>query len=161
MIDLRIMLGLVLLAFGIGAWTGVNITENDLTTMRLEVERQTADALRLQATLHNKQVDDLTRINDEYEKKITELNAISNVTTHTADSLQQQYTASLCKTASTNKNPTTVTDGSADATTELVHSYVFGIVNQRAAAYAKIADESRYRGLACEAEYAAVTSVGF
>lgn len=161
MIDLRIMLGLVLMSFVFGAWTGISVTENDVTTMRLAAERQTADALKLQATLHNKQVDDLTRINDEAIKKLNELNAVSGITANAADSLQHHYSTSLCKTDNTIKTASIDTNGASNATTELVHSYVFGIVNQRAAAYAKIADEARYRGLTCEAEYSAVTAVGF
>lgn len=162
MIDLRLALGFMLMAFVFGIWSGISITENDVSVARTEASRMQTEALQRQAVTHNKQVDDLNRINDETIEKLSKITAVSAVTADTGNSLQQQYTASLCKPTSHIKTASTITDSAADATTSLVHSYVFGIVNQRAITYAKIADESRYRGLACEAEYAAVTSaVGF
>ena len=156
MIDLRIVFGLLLAVFLLGTWTGVSVTENDVTTAKLQAANESRQALEHLTTLHNLRVTELERINDEALTELERLTADHAVTVNAGDSLQQQYAASLCKPASKATTAGTITDGAADATTSLVQSYVFNIVNQRAVTYAKIADESRLRGLTCEAEYAAV-----
>jgi hypothetical protein len=155
MIDLRIVLGLLLMVFVGGIWTGINVTENDVATVKIQAANERREALEQLTQLHNKRVTELEKINNEALTELERLNADHAVTVNAGDSLQQQYAASLCKPASKSTAASTITDGAADATTSLVQSYVFNIVNQRAIALAKIADESRLRGLTCEAEYVA------
>lgn len=161
MIDLRIVLGLLLMVFFGGICTGISVTENDVTVAKLQYATAQTKAIEEINLKHNQVVSELERINDEALTELERINTTAAVTADTGDSLQHQYTASLCKPASKTTTTATIPDGAADATASLVHSYVFGIVNQRAVTYAKIADESRLRGLTCEAEYAAALAVRF
>lgn len=151
MIDLRIAAGLLLVAFFSGVWSGHKMADSDIKTMQLQHTQAINDMLNKHAI----RVAELRKINDETTDKLNQQAADTAVTVATGDSLQQQFTASLCKPVATSVTASTITDSAADATTRLVHSYVFEVVNRRAIAYAAIADESRLRGLACEAEYEA------
>ena len=159
--DIRIVLGLLLAVFVFGLYTGSEVTENKLRVLELKAAQNQLAAVNAVTAEHNRKVNELRKINDETVTKLENIETNSVIAVSTGDSLQQQFTDSLCKPGKPASTAATIPDGAADATASLVHSYVFGIVNQRAIAYARTADESRARGLACEAEYVTVTAVRF
>lgn len=159
MIDIRMVLGLLLAVFVFGVWTGNEVTSNNLRVLELKASENQVKAVKKVIADHNIKVAELRKINDETLIKLQNIETNTVVTTVTGDSLQQQFSDSMCKQSRPTNAPATIANSAADATTSLVHSYVFGVVKQRAIAYGKTADESRERGLACEAEYRSATAV--
>lgn len=92
-------------------------------------------------------------INDETEQKLVESNTDSNNAANVANSLQQQFSDSMRERNECPTDTTTTRERAAIATERTVQAVVFERISRRAVEYAKIADENRIRGLACEQSY--------
>lgn len=112
----------------------------------------------------------LKAVNDavaEYRVKLTAMekthnetkNLLNKVNSDSIDAidanerLQQSYRDSLQRSSQCTDRTETTRHSAAEATDRHVQAVVFERISRRAIEYAKIADENRIRGLACEAHY--------
>lgn len=122
------------------------------TDAELKASQNQLNAVNEAVKIHNQKVTDLEQMNRDTEKKLADARLNNLQLDNTNNSLQQQFTDSL-RRQSTCDQTATVAELAAAATNRTVQAHVFGVVTNRAVEYAKIADDNRVRGLACEAQY--------
>ena len=154
----RIYLHLTLVAVSI--FIGYKATDlhwsKKWTNAELEASKNQLNAVNEAVKIHNQKITDLEQVKRETEKKLSEADRNNIELDNTNNRLQQQFTDSLQRSSTCNKT-SSISELAAEATDRTVQAHVFGVVTNRAIEYAKIADENRIRGLACEAEYKIMT----
>lgn len=148
----------VSVAFGYKA-TELHYTAK-IATMQANAITAQMKAIQEITEQHNKQVSDLERVQNETQAKLNETHSDGNNLDASKRGLQQSFSDSLRSTCDTAKTGVDTTSA-AIATNRIVQAKLFESVTNAAVEYAKIADENRVRGLACERQYAVVNETKF
>lgn len=136
---------------------GYKVADNSWTTKWADAERDAAQA-QVKAVAeavgaYRSRVTELERVNDETKQQLADAfvaarnaDAESDRLQHALDDYLRRSSAKHCPTSATSER-------AAAATDQLVLAELFRRVDKRAGELAAIADDSRIRGLACEAAY--------
>lgn len=143
------------LALSFGA--GFKLADHNWTTKWADAERDAAQeqrrAVAEAVATYRSRVTELERVNDDTKQKLADaFNAARNADAesarlqHALDDYLRRSSAKHCATSTTSER-------AAAATDQLVLAELFRRADKRAGELAAIADDSRIRGLACEAAY--------
>lgn len=102
---------------------------------------------------YNLKLKETEELKNETEDELDILYSVNNDLDTANKRLQEQFNIRMRERPTCDKSTTIVGNVETKAEDSNVQSDMFRVVSNRAAEYAKIADENRVRGLACEAEY--------
>ncbi len=135
--------------------------QNKWSKAEAEAAQNQLNAVNEAVKDHNKKLSEMEQLNRDTENKLNAANTDSQRLNAVNSSLQQQFSDSLRRQCTKTNGASVTNIGAARATDQLVYSELFGKVTQRAIDYARIADENRLKGLACERAYAIVSGTKF
>lgn len=153
--NLKIAAGVFALVIAFMA--GYQYADNSWQAEWDEAEKQTAQnqmaAVNAAVKVYKDRELKIQENSDETDKKLDTVSADSDSAGANAGSLQQSFSDSLQQSSGCTTSTPTTRELAAIATERTVQAFVFERVSRRAVEYAKIADENRVRGLACEVNY--------
>lgn len=155
---LRLLTGAVVLALTF--IMGYKCADNQWTTKWADAERDAAQA-RVKAVaeavaVYRSRVTELERVNDDTKQKLADAFVAARNADAESDRLQYALDDYLRRSSARNCPARTTRERAAAATDQLVLAELFRRADKRAGELAAIADDSRIRGLACEASYKAI-----
>lgn len=154
-----VKVGIVATALAIGFAVGHRTADNSWSAKWANAERDAAaaqlNAVNAAVTQYKNRIQSLEIIGRETTKQLNSVKNDAAIADSAANSLQQQIDDYVRRGSGSTTNSCTVAERAAAATRELLLAELLKRADRRAGELAKTADESRIRGLACEAEYAA------
>lgn len=158
--QLKIIIVLLLFAaFSLGTGFGYKVTDNywQAKWAKAELTAQTAQTKQLNTLIenHNTRVAELEKIDHDTQTDLDAAVTAGNNADDAGASLQQSISDNVRESGKTCDTSLTTRERAAAATNVLVLANVLRRADKRAGELAKITDQSRVRGLACEASYAA------
>jgi hypothetical protein len=148
---------IVLGIFIMGAFSGHTITDNTWQNKWDKAEKIAAEKqLNLvndAVKTYNRKLKQTEELKDETENKLNVLSSVNDSLDDANKRLQEQYELKLRERPTCDQSPTIIRNVKTENFDKKLYSDMFRVVSNRAAHYAKIADENRIRGLSCEAEY--------
>lgn len=150
-------IGIIAATLAIGFIAGYKVSDNSWQTKWANAERDAAtEQLNAVNTAVKDYKDKLTKLEDiEHDTRLALSNALLDAANADAAnySLQQQLSNYVRNASRRADNAATAAERAAIATDFVVLTELFNRANRRAEELAKVADERRTRGLACEAAY--------
>lgn len=136
---------------------GYQVADNSWTTKWANAERDAAQA-QVQAVndavaTYRSRVTELERVNDETKQQLADAFVAARNADAESDRLQHALDDYLRRSSAKHCAASTTSERAAAATDRLVLAELFRRADKRAGELAAIADDSRIRGLACEAAY--------
>jgi hypothetical protein len=153
--------GVILLAVGaLSFGFGYDLARDSWRAKFAEAERDAAQS-QMQAVAdavdaHRLRVTELERVNDETKQTLADLHLAAYHADAESERLQLALNDYVRRASARHCPSGTATERAAAATEQLVLAELFRRADKRAGELAAIADDSRARGLACEASYKAV-----
>ena len=148
---------IVLIVFLTGVYSGYYITDDKWQSKWDKAESEAAqNQMRLVDEIvlkYNTKIEQLEKANELTKQELNKNITISNNLDVANDRLQEQYRASLSATPACDKPPSTKRGIDTETTRRELQADMFRVVSNRAAEYAKIADENRIRGVSCQNDY--------
>ena len=150
----------VIVALSFGA--GFKLADSQWTTKWANAERDAAQA-QVQAVAeavatYRSRVTELEKVNDETKQQLADAFVAARNADAESDRLQHALDDYLRRSSAKHCAASTTSERAAAATDRLVLAELFRRADKRAGELAAIADDSRIRGLACEAAYNAALS---
>ena len=148
----------VALALSFGA--GFKLADHNWAAKWADAERDAARS-QLQAVndavaTYRSRVTELERVNDETKQQLADAFVAARNADAESDRLQHALDDYLRRSSAKHCTASTTSERAATATDQLVLAELFRRADKRAGELAAIADDSRIRGLACEAAYNAI-----
>ena len=148
---------MVLFIFLTGVYAGYYVTDSKWqskwdTAETIAAENQ-MNAVNETVVKFNKQIEKLESANVETKAKLINATVINNTLDTANQRLQEQYSISMSEPYTCDQSPTTKRGVNTETIKRDLHTNMFRVLSNRAAEYAKIADENRIRGLSCQADY--------
>lgn len=154
-----VKIGIVAAAFVTGIAAGHYVADNSWSAKWADAERDAAtaqlNAVNTAVLQYKNRVQSLESISRETNKQLETVKNDAAIADIAANSLQQQIDNYVRKGGGNTASAVTITERAAAATRELLLAELLKRADRRSGELAKTADESRVRGLACEAEYEA------
>lgn len=154
-----VKVGIVVAALTAGFAAGRYVTDNAWQAKWFNAERDAAtaqlNAVNAAVLQYKNRIQSLEIISRETNKQLDTVKNDAAIADSAASSLQQQIDDYVRRGSGKSTGSCTISERAAAATRELLLAELLKRADRRAGELAKTADESRVRGLACEAEYAA------
>lgn len=154
-----VKVGIVATALAIGFAAGHRTADNSWQAKWANAERDAAtaqlNAVNAAVLQYKNRIQSLELISRETNKQLDIVKNDAAIADSAANSLQQQVDNYVRIGSGSATSACTISERAAAATRELLLAELLKRADRRAGELAKTADESRVRGLACEAEYAA------
>jgi len=154
-----VKVGIVAATFAAGFVAGQKVSDNSWQAKwaNAELDAATAqlDAVNAAVLQYKNRIQSLEAISRETNKQLDTVKNDAAIADSAANSLQQQIDNYVRRGSGSATSSCSITERAAAATRELLLAELLKRADRRAGELAKTADESRIRGLACEAEYAA------
>lgn len=154
-----VLVGIVGSVFITGFILAHEVTNNYWLTKWAVAERDAAtaqlNAVNAAVTQYKNRIQSLEIISRETTKQLNDARNDAAIADNASNSLQQQVDDYVRWGGGSTNSTRTISERAAAATRELLLAELLKRADRRAGELAKTADESRIRGLACEAEYAA------
>ena len=157
---LNVKVAAVAFALVLAFMFGYQVADNSWTTKWANAERDAAQAqVRAVAeavATYKSRVTELEKLNDETKQQLADAFVAARNADAESDRLQHALDDYLRRSSTRNCQASTTSERAAAATDQLVLAELFRRADKRAGELAAIADDSRIRGLACEAAYNAI-----
>ena len=154
-----VKVGIGAVAFAVGFAAGHHASDNSWSAKWANAERDAAtaqlNAVNAAVLQYKNRITSLELISRETNKHLDTVKNDAAIADSAANSLQQQIDNYVRGGSRSATSTCTISERAAAATRELLLAELLKRADKRAGDLAKTADESRIRGLACEAEYAA------
>jgi len=150
---MKIMIAVAVVSGLAGSWLTNTLWQSKWNAAELAASQAQIKAVEAAITQYKNRITSLEVISRDTNEKLQAALADADNADITANSLQQQIDDYVRRGSGRTCNSSSTSERAAVATEQLLLAELFKRADRRAGVLAKIADENRIRGLACESAY--------